>query len=148
MKHLFASLAIAAATVASQAAASPQHCLPIGGTALGQFFDDNAEVIGAMSGFWAAKRGSVLSQVETDTGYDLDMRHIFSTASGGVVTTRDKIKLTKVVGDADNFALDIAYTVDETFGHLKGYSGTFYSFGRLNLKTGEGLVRYTGEICK
>ncbi|KAJ53993.1 hypothetical protein ACMU_04625 [Actibacterium mucosum KCTC 23349] len=55
---------------------------------------------------------------------------------------------TKLAGDADNFVLETNYTLDETFGHLKGFSGTFYSFGRLNLKTGEGLVRYTGEICK
>ena len=142
------TLAIASAFFAAQTPAQAKECHTIGGTALGQFFDENTEVIGAMSGFWAATRGSVLSQTETETGFDLVMRHIFSTPSGGVVTTKDKVKMTKIVGSDDNFALDVSYSIDETFGHLKGYTGTFHSFGRLNVTTGEGLVRYSGEICK
>jgi len=132
----------------SSAAAAEGVCMPVGGTALGQFFDEGNEVIGAMSGTFAATRWSVLSMDETETGFAVDMAHAFSTARGGVVRTKDKIVLTRIEGMENEYALDITYTVDETFGHLKGYTGSFNSFGRLNLATGEGLVRYSGQICK
>ncbi len=151
MKKVFFATALAASfwglnTNSVQAAGDT--CIAIGGTALAQFFDDGTQVVGAMSGTFAAARGTVLSQETTETGFALDMIHAFSTADGGVVTTQDNIILTSVEGMENEYALDIEYTVEESFGHLKGYTGSFNSFGRLNLATGEGSVRYTGAICK
>jgi len=143
---LFAALMLAAAPVSAEAAGD--NCVPIGGTALGQFFNDGKDVIGAMSGTWSAVRGTVVSQKKTPTGLDLGMEHVFSTGEGGVVRTLDDVTLTTIPGQENDYGLDIAYTVVESFGHLKGYTGTFNSYGRLNAATGEGVVRYSGQLCK
>lgn len=140
--------AIMFGTGASGAQAAGGDCIDIGGTALGQFFNDGKDVLGVMSGTWAATRGTVVSEEETATGLLLGMEHAFSTSQSGVVTTRDKVVLTTIPGSENDYGLDIAYTVVESFGHLKGYTGTFNSYGRINTGTGEAVVRYRGEICK
>ena len=76
------------------------------------------------------------------------MEHVFTTSKGGVVRTRDEAELTGVPGKKDVYMLELAYTVAESFGHLKGYAGTFNSFGLFNMGIGEALVRYFGEISK
>ena len=150
MKNHLASAAVCAAllTIGSGAQADSKQCLPIGGTALGQFFNDGKDVIGSMDGTWNATRGTVTSQKETATGLVLGMEHVFTTSKGGVVRTRDEVELTAVPGKNDTYMPEIAYRVVESFGHLKGYAGTFNSFGLLKMGSGEALVRYSGEICK
>jgi hypothetical protein len=150
VKNVIAGAAICAAllTAGSGARAESGQCVPIGGTALGQFYNDGKNVIGSMDGTWNATSGAVTSQRETATGLVLGMEHVFSTSNGGVVRTRDEVELTAIPGKKDTYMLELAYTVVESFGHFKGYSGTFYSFGLLKMDSGEALVRYAGEICK
>jgi len=151
MKKILTAVAFCAAIVATSSTAQAQsgkQCIPIGGTALGQFFDGGSQVIGSMAGTWNATKGKVVSQKETATGLVLGMEHVFSTSMGGVVRTRDNVELTAVPGKKDTYMLELAYNVVESFGHLKGYTGTFYSFGLLKMASGEALVRYSGELCK
>ncbi len=150
MKNLLTGIAICIALLAGATGAQAENkqCLPIGGTALGQFFNDGKDVLGAMSGTWNSTRGTVVSEEKTATGLLLGMEHAFSTSAGGVVTTRDKVVLTTIPGSENDYGLDIAYTVVESFGHLKGYTGTFNSYGRINTGTGEAVVRYRGQLCK
>ena len=132
----------------SGASAAGGRCIPIGGTALGQFFNDGKDVLAPMFGTWSATRGTVVSQEVTTTGLLLGMEHAFSTDKGGVVTTRDKVVLTTIPGFVNDYGLNITYTVNEAFGPLKGYSGTFNSYGRVNMDTGEAVVRYSGQLCQ
>jgi hypothetical protein len=150
LKNVLAGAAIGVALLAlgSGAQADSKQCVPIGGTALGQFFNDGNDVIGSMDGTWNATSGTVTSQKETATGLVLGMEHVFTTSEGGVVRTRDEVELTAVPGKKDTYMLELAYTVVESFGPLKGYTGTFNSFGLLKMDSGEALVRYSGEICK
>jgi hypothetical protein len=136
------------ATAVSNAQAAEKQCMPIGGEALGQFFNDGKDVVAAMSGTWTAARGTVKSQKKTATGLLLEMEHVFSTSDGGVVRTHDVAELTEVPGKKDTYMLELAYTVVESFGRLKDYTGTFNSFGLLKTASGEALVRYSGEVCK
>ena len=150
MKKSMYALAISASLLALGApgASATENCIPIGGMVAGQFYDGGKQVIGAMAGTWAATHGTVVSEKKTATGILLGMEHAFSTSRGGVVRTRDKVVLTTVPGKKGVYALDITYTVAEAFGHLKGYTGSFNSFGRINLNTGEAVVRYAGQLCK
>lgn len=151
MMDITPSLALTAclcALGASGAQAADKHCAPMGGEALGQFYNAGNEVIAAMSGTWTAARGTVKSQKQTATGLLLGMEHVFSTGDGAVVRTKDVAELTAVPGKKDTYMLELAYTVVESFGRFKGYTGTFNSYGLINLGTGEALVRYVGEICK
>jgi len=145
---LLMAASVALMAFSSMAQAESRQCLPIGGTALGQFFNEGKDVVAAMSGTWTSTRGTVVSEKKTETGLLLGMKHAFSTSEGGVVTTRDNVTLTSIPGEKDDYGLDIAYTVVESFGHLKGYAGTFNSYGRVNTASGEAVVRYKGELCK
>jgi hypothetical protein len=98
------------------------------GEALGQFYNTK-DVGAAMSGTWAAARGTVVSQKPTATGLDLEMEHVFSTSDGGVVRTRDIAQLTAIPGKGDAYMLELSHAVVEAFGRLKGYSGTLNSYG-------------------
>lgn len=151
MKKYICALAaltgIFAATTAN-ANVTEKQCLPVGGVALGQFYNGGSDVVAPMLGTFAAARGSVKGQKETATGLLLEMEHAFSTSDGAVVSTRDVAELTKIPGKKDTYLLELAYTVNESYGRLKGYSGTFNSRGSINLATGEALVRYSGQICK
>ena len=120
----------------------------VAGTAMGQFYNDISEVVGVTSGTWAAGRGSVLSQKETDTGMLLEMEHVFSTSQGGVVRTKDRVELTKIEGKENTFMLELTYKVVETFGHLSDYKGSFNSLGLINLVTGEAFVRFNGGLSR
>jgi len=46
--------------------------------------------------------------------------------------------------------IEITYHVkeDSTSGQLKGYAGTFNSYGLVDMENFEGVIRYSGEICK
>jgi hypothetical protein len=93
MKRSIYALAVCAAllgTGVTGARAAESSCVPVGGEALGQFYNDTKDVVAAMSGTWAAARGTVLSQKQTPTGLSLEMEHVFSTSDGGVVRTRDQ----------------------------------------------------------
>ncbi|MFA5950054.1 MAG: hypothetical protein WC807_07205 [Hyphomicrobium sp.] len=151
MKQSASALVVAAGLLivnVSGASAADKTCLPIGGEALGQFYNEGKDVVGAMMGTWSSTRGTVKSEKKTATGLSFDMEHVFSTNAGGVVRTKDVAELTPVPGKQDSYMLEVTYTVVESLGNLKGYAGTFNSFGLLKTNTGEGLVRYMGEICK
>ncbi len=150
MKRLSYALAISAGLFSAnlmKAQAAEAACIPIGGEALGQFYNDGKDVVAPMMGTFAAARGTVKSQKQTATGLSLEMEHIFSTSDGGVVRTKDKAELTSIPGKADVYMLELAYTVVESFGRLKGYTGTFNSYGLFKMGSGEALVRYNGQIC-
>ncbi len=151
MKNLTYAIALCAGLIAANttaALAAEKQCIPIGGEALGQFYNEGNDVVAAMMGTWASARGTVKSQKKTANGLALEMEHVFSSSAGGVVRTHDAAELTEVPGKKNTYMLELAYTVVESFGNLKGYTGTFNSFGLLKLGTGEALVRYFGEICK
>ena len=151
MKKLIHALTISTSLLAmgvTGASAAEKQCIPIGGEALGQFYNNDQDVVAAMSGTWTAARGTVKKMKKTATGLDLEMEHVFSTSEGGVVRTHDAAELTEVPGKKDTYMLELAYTVVESFGQLKGYAGTFNSFGLIKMGTGEALVRYSGQICK
>ena len=151
MKKVIYAAILSACLIAANAVvalAAEKQCIPIGGEALGQFYNDGNDVVAAMMGTWASARGTVKSQKKTATGLELAMEHVFSSGSGGVVRTRDVAELTEVPGKKDTYVLELAYTDVESFGNVKGYAGTFNSVGLLKAGTGEALVRYSGEICK
>ena len=122
--------------------------MAVGGEALGQFYNDGRDVIGAVMGTWASTRGTVKSEKKTAAGLRLEMEHVFTSSKGGTVRPADVAELTQMAGKPDAYMLEVTYTVVEALGSVKGYGGTFNSFGVVKLDTGEALVRYAGEICK
>lgn len=157
-RSLTISLSIAAlGAVVSPANAAGNGCFPIGGVAIADFFGEGEGkpiVISAtMTGAVASTAGKIVAQRETPTGLEMDMEHYFGSNDGGAFKTRDLAVLTAIPGKPGRFMSEITYRVQEdvTRGTLKGVSGTFRSYGLVDLRDPNnlvGVIRYSGEICR
>ena len=119
------------------------YCFNLGGLENGMHFPENA-----MTRPTIATIGS-----DTETGMEMDMEHYFGRGDGGAFRTEDLGILTAVVGKPGRFMIEITYDIQEdvTRGTLKGYKGQFKSYGLVDLRDTndlQGLVRYSGEICR
>lgn len=148
------ALALSNPVAASEAG---QSCMPIGGVAIPNFFpegDGKPIIISAtVSGSVNNAAGKILAQRQTPTGLEMDMEHYFGRDDGGAIHTKDLGILTAVPGKPGRYMLEVTYHIQqqESRGTLKGYGGTFHSYGLVDLRDANGmvgLVRYTGEICK
>lgn len=148
------ALALSNPVVASEAGRS---CMPIGGVAIPNFFpegDGKPIIISAtVSGSVNNAAGKILAQRQTPTGLEMDMEHYFGRDDGGAIHTKDLGTLTAVPGKPGRYMLEVTYHIQqqESRGTLKGYGGTFNSYGLVDLRDANdmvGLVRYAGEICK
>lgn len=141
----------------SSASADPVICSPIGGVAIPNFFaegEGNPIIISAtLTGSVQNAAGKITAQRETPTGLEMDMEHYFGRADGGAFQTKDLGILTAVPGKPGRFMLEITYDIQDgtSRGTMKGANGSFNSYGLVDLRDPnnlQGLVRYSGEICK
>lgn len=149
---LIVSASVAGATVSS-AQAARKNCMPIGGLGMPNFVpqsDGTTTIVAPLTGSVTTASGKITAQRETRTGLEMDMEHYFMTKKGGFMHTKDLAVLTNVTGKKDRYMVEITYHIQEasTSGVLKGYKGTFKSYGLVDLANLRGLIRYSGEICK
>lgn len=128
-------------------------CAPIGGVAMPTFSpqaDGTIRITAPLTGSVSSASGTITAQRETKTGLEMDLNHYFLNNTGGSFHTFDHAELTAVPGKAGNFMIEINYSIEKesTTGTFKGYEGDFKSYGLVDLGNMEGLVRYSGEICK
>lgn len=128
-------------------------CAPIGGVAMPTFSpqaDGTIRITAPLTGSVSAASGTITAQRETKTGLEMDLNHYFLNNTGGSFHTIDYAELTAVPGKAGKFMIEISYSIEKesTTGTFKGYEGDFKSYGLVDLKNMEGLVRYSGEVCK
>lgn len=152
------TIAAAAIAIAGQAHAGPgKDCIALGGVAIPNFFDEGANqpmiISAALMGSVQNAAGKILSQKETKTGLEMEMEHYFGRNDGGAVYTQDIGILTAVPTKPGRYMIEITYDIqrEQSRGTLKGYGGQFKSYGLVDLrdpKNLQGLVRYSGEICK
>lgn len=152
MYALIVSATIAGATVSSAQAAG-KSCMPIGGLGMPNFVpqsDGTTTIVAPLTGSAATASGKITAQRETKTGLEMDMEHYFMTEKGGFMHTKDLAILSSVTGKKDRYMVEITYHIQEasTSGVLKGYKGSFTSYGLVDLANFRGLIRYSGEICK
>ena len=107
-------------------------------------------ITAALIGSVSAASGTITAQRETKSGLEMDLNHYFLNNTGGSFHTVDHAELTAVPGKMGNFMIEINYSIEKesTTGTFKGYEGNFKSYGLVDLNNMEGLVRYSGEICK
>lgn len=156
MKLASLSGAVMALTISSTAAMAAD-CIQMGGVAIPHFFaegEGKPTVISAtLTGTVNNATGKIIAMRETETGMEMDMEHYFGRGDGGAFRTEDLGILTAVVGKPGRFMIEITYDIQEdvTRGTLKGYKGQFKSYGLVDLRDTndlQGLVRYSGEICR
>jgi hypothetical protein len=139
--------------VSTSTFASQKTCKPIGGMAMPTFSpqaDGSVRITAALIGSVSAASGTITAQRETKSGLEMDLNHYFLNNTGGSFHTIDHAELTAVPGKVGNFMIEIDYSIEKgsTTGTFKGYEGNFKSYGLVDLNNMEGLVRYSGEICK
>ena len=148
-------------TAISGAAVSSAHakssCMPIGGIAIASFFAEgegkpiiiSASLMGSVNN----AAGKITEKRKTSTGLEMDMEHYFGRDDGGAFQTKDLAILTSVNGKPGRYMIEITYDIQEnvTRGTMKGYKGQFKSYGLVDLSDPnnmQGLIRYSGKICK
>lgn len=139
--------------ISTSAFAGQKICTPIGGMAMPTFSpqaDGSVRITAALIGSVSAASGTITAQRETKSGLEMDLNHYFLNNTGGSFHTVDHAELTAVPGKSGNFMIEINYSIEKesTTGTFKGYEGNFKSYGLVDLNNMEGLVRYSGEICK
>jgi hypothetical protein len=150
------SLALAgASTIATTAHA--EECFALGGVGIPNFFVEGEGqpmiISAALTGTVQNAAGKILAQRETATGLEMDLEHYFGRTDGGAFLTKDLAVLTAVPGKPGRFMIEITYDIQDgtTRGTLEGISGQFNSYGLVDLRDPndlQGLVRYSGEICR
>ncbi len=151
---LFITSALALSILSPSAqAAVDESCRIIGGVGMPNLVpqsDGTITIVAPLSGSVATAAGKITGQRETATGLEMDMEHYFMTEDGGFMHTKDLGVLTKIVGKEGQYMIEITYDIQEatSSGSLKGYSGTFNSYGLMDVAQLEGLIRYNGEICR
>lgn len=156
MKTLFAAAIIAIATGAGTPA-SASECIELGGVGIPNFFPEGPDmpiVISAtLVGSVQNAAGKIVAQRETATGLEMEMEHYFGRDDGGAIYTRDIGVLTAIPEKPGRFMIEITYSIQREMsrGTLEGYGGEFESYGLVDLRNPEsmeGLVRYSGRICR
>jgi hypothetical protein len=127
--------------------------MPIGGVAMPNFSpqpDGTIRITAPLVGSVSAASGTITAQRTTKTGMEMDLNHYFMNDKGGLFHTIDTAVLTGVPGKDGRYMIEISYDIEpeSTSGVLKGYQGSFKSYGLVDLNKMQGLVRYSGEICK
>ena len=150
---LFSVIAVSAISTSFAEKYAEKTCMPIGGVGMANFVpqqDGSITIVAPLTGSVSNAAGKITAQRITETGLEMDMEHYFMTEKGGFMHTKDLGILTKVVGEKDRYMIEITYGIQEksTSGMLKGYKGQFNSFGLVDLANLNGLIRYSGEICK
>ncbi len=157
-KKIYKLITIAAISGASVSTAhAGSNCMPIGGVAIPNFFGEGEGkpiiISTPLTGSVDNAAGKITAQRKTTTGLEMDMEHYFGRDDGGAFQTKDLAVLTTVKGKPGRYMIEITYHIQEdvTRGTLKGFKGKFNSYGLVDLRDPnkmEGLVRYSGEICK
>lgn len=121
----------------------------MGGTATFDYVEAIGGYIVAMSGdFDGGVFARVVGEprVEGNKTY-LDLEHYFIRKDGSTIHTRDKSVLTAVEGE-DRVLAATTYGVQATTGAFAGMTGAFRSWGSIDPTTGQGVLRFWGEIAE
>lgn len=150
------ALTLFSAVIGAQSAQA-ENCIDLGGVAIANFYAEGQGqpiiISAALIGSVQNAAGKITAQRTTPTGMEMDMEHYFGRTDGGSITTKDLGILTAVPGQPGRFMIEITYDIQDgkSRGTLKGYQGSFKSFGLVDLRSEvdmKGLVRYEGNICK
>lgn len=149
MRNIIAALG-AFTAVGFSTVVHAETCQPMGGTAIFEAVPESGGFMVAMTGdfdggAFARLAGKARDLGDGRTGYDLE--HFFARADGATISTRDESVWIAVPGE-DRVLAATTYRVVRATGPLAGATGEFRSWGSVNAKTGEGVLRFSGEICR
>lgn len=125
---------------------SAANCVTVGGTFIINFVDQTTGIAVLTGDLRGAVRGTIVENVPGDNGVlNLTLQHVIVTEAGDLILTSDIATLTPIVDGV--FYMQQTQTIVSATGHYQNATGTLNEFGVVNMATGEGVLRYRGEIC-
>lgn len=122
-------------------------CQTVGGAFLINFVDESTGVAVLSGDLQGAVRGVILSSsAAADGTLSLQLQHAIVTADGGLIFTEDRATLTPVADTL--FFMQQTQTITGGAGDYANASGTLTEFGAVDMGSGQGVLRYSGEICR
>jgi large exoprotein involved in heme utilization and adhesion len=118
----------------------------VGGTFIIQFVDETTGIAALSGDLSGAVRGVIEeSSVADDGTMTMQLAHTIVTSSGDLLLTTDAATLTPVTGTL--FLMQQTQTLVGGSGTYANVTGTLEEFGAVDFGTGQGVLRYSGEIC-
>lgn len=131
---------------ATSAQDATTDCETVGGTFLINFVDPTTGLAVLSGDLTGAVRGVILDQTMNEANtMSLSLAHVIVTETGDMLMTTDEATLTPV--DEGLFFMQQTQTIVGGTGRYAEVTGTLTEFGAVNMNTGQGVLRYTGEIC-
>ncbi len=121
----------------------------MGGTASFDFVEPIGGYVVAMSGdFDGGAFARVVGEPRVvGNRTHLDLEHYFIRKDGSTIHTRDEGVLTAVEGE-DRLLAATTYRVQRATGAFAGLKGEFRSWGSVDPVSGQGVLRFWGEISE
>jgi hypothetical protein len=125
---------------------SATDCETVGGTFLINFVDPTTGLAVLSGDLTGAVRGVILDQTMNEANImSLSLEHVIVTETGDMLMTTDEATLMPV--DEGVFFMQQTQTIVGGTGRYAEATGTLTEFGAVDMGTGQGVLRYTGEIC-
>jgi hypothetical protein len=121
----------------------------MGGTGTFEYFDSIKGYVVAMTGDF---EGGVFVRAIAEPRIEgartfLELEHCFVRFDGSTFQTRDTATLTKVEGE-ERLLAATTYNIVSGKGAFEHMRGSFNSWGAIDPRTGQGVLRFWGEISE
>lgn len=121
-------------------------CTTVGGAFLINFIDETTGLAALTGDLTGAVRGVILESEPGDDGtLALTLEHAITTEAGDLILTSDQAMLTPVEDNV--FLMRQVQTIVGGTGEFAEATGSLQEFGAVDMALGQGVLRYTGEIC-
>ncbi|MEP7285684.1 MAG: hypothetical protein ABI947_07950 [Chloroflexota bacterium] len=121
-------------------------CTQVGGTFLINFVDQTTAIAALTGDLQGAVRGVIVKSAAGDKGVlNLSLEHAITTSSGDSIRTADQAVLTPV--QDKTYFMSQTQTIMSGTGRFANATGTIKEFGAVDMATGQGVLRYSGQIC-
>ncbi len=126
--------------------AESNACAQVGGTFMINFIDQTTALAVLSGDLQGAVRGTILKSEPSANGVlNLTTQHAILTATGDLLNTADQSVLTPISDKM--YFMTQTQTITGGTGRFASATGTIKEFGAVDMGTGQGVLRYAGQLC-
>ena len=121
-------------------------CISMGGTANTRNLSQTEFVVAMTGDFQGGAFAKSLSAKQMKDGWtEYQLEHYFTTEDGSWIKTRDVGRHQKVY--ENRYYGETRYQVVDAGGDFAGFRGEMRSWGSFDYGTGDGVLRFEGQLC-